>query len=152
MLSYISLSFSRCSIDSGKGLGLRFTVLSYTRPGLLPTVFSAIKMNNVSPFIAQSDWSDRVNSQIIFRVSDFRKYLLHTLGKPTIDSTTPYDSAFKGKKGIIAFTVNWSDATGHIALWNVTTYREPAHDDYSTFVSPTDSRIRTTRAEFWELS
>jgi hypothetical protein len=92
------------------------------------------------------------NSQIIFGVADLRNYLLHTLGKPQIDSDSPFDSAFRGKKGIIAFSVNWSDATGHIALWNGANYREPAHDDYSTFVSSIRPSIRTSRAEFWSLS
>jgi len=91
------------------------------------------------------------HSQIIFRVSEFRDYLIHTLGKPQLDSDSPFDSAFRGKKGIIAFSVNWSDASGHIALWNGATYREPAHDDYATFVSSVNPRVRTSRAEFWEL-
>jgi hypothetical protein len=30
--------------------------------------------------------------------------------------------------------VNWRDASGHIALWNGTTYREPDHDNFSRFV------------------
>jgi hypothetical protein len=88
-------------------------------------------------------------SRVIYRVADFRKYLLRTLGRPTIDKTSPYDSAFKGKRGIIAFTVNWNNATGHIALWNGLTYREPAHDNYATYVSPPN--VHTTRAEFWPL-
>lgn len=37
--------------------------------------------------------------------------------------------------GIIAFSVNWLGATRHIALWNGTNYREPGHDDYSTYVN-----------------
>ena len=88
---------------------------------------------------------------IIFRVSEFRKYLLHTLGKLTIDNASPFDDAFLGKKGIIAFTVNWHDATGHIALWNGATYRVPSHDNYSTYVNASYSDIKTTRGEFWEL-
>jgi len=90
-------------------------------------------------------------SRIIFRVSALRSYLLRTLGRPSFDTTTPYDSAFRGKRGIIAFVVNWRDASGHIALWNGTTYREPDHDDFSTFVDPIVPGVRTTRAEFWAL-
>jgi hypothetical protein len=51
--------------------------------------------------------------------------------------------------GIIAFSVNWSNATGHIALWNGLTYREPTHDNYATYVAPPN--VRTTLAEFWAL-
>jgi hypothetical protein len=45
MLSYFFLAFSRCSINSGNGLGLRFTALGSTRPGRFPTVLCAIKIN-----------------------------------------------------------------------------------------------------------
>ncbi len=88
-------------------------------------------------------------ARVIYRVAEFRKYLLSTLGKPTVDDKSPYDSAFKGKSGIIAFAVNWSNATGHIALWNGAAYREPQHDNYATYVAPPN--IRTSRAEFWAL-
>lgn len=91
------------------------------------------------------------HSQIIFRVADFRNYLFKSLGKPAIDNTSPYDDAFKGRKGIIAFSVNWQGATGHIALWNGFAYREPSHDNYSTYVNSTYPNIRTSRGEFWEI-
>ena len=90
-------------------------------------------------------------SRIIFRVADFRHYLLRTLGKPKIDNTSPYDHAFRGIRGIIAFSVNWQGATGHIALWNGVSYREPEHDNYATYVNPTYPKIRTSLGEFWEL-
>lgn len=89
-------------------------------------------------------------SIIIYRVAHFRKFLLTTLGQPTVDDVSPYDDSFLGKKGITAFTVNWGDATGHIALWNGTGYRE-AHDNYATFVDPGHTTVRTSRGEFWEL-
>ncbi len=88
-------------------------------------------------------------SRIIFRVSEFRNYLIRLLGRPASDNISPYDSAFRGKRGIVAFTVNWSDATGHIALWDGRSYREPAHDNYSSYVS---GNARTSLGEFWELA
>ena len=91
-------------------------------------------------------------SQIIFRVADFRKYLFKLLGNPTIDNTSPYDDEFRGRKGIVAFSVNWQGATGHIALWNGVTYREPGYDNYSTYVNSAYPGIRTSRGEFWEIS
>jgi len=91
-------------------------------------------------------------SQIIYGVADLRKYLFKALGKPTIDRTSPYDDAFRGRKGIIAFSVNWRSATGHIALWNGRNYREPGRDNYSTYVSSADPTIRTSLGEFWELA
>jgi hypothetical protein len=90
-------------------------------------------------------------SRIIFRVTDFRKYLLKVLGSPTADNASPYDDAFRGRKGIIAFSVNWQGATGHIALWNGIAYREPGYDNYSTYVSSTDPDVKTSGGEFWEI-
>jgi hypothetical protein len=91
-------------------------------------------------------------SRIIFRVAEFRKYLFKALGKPTVDNASPYDDQFRGRQGIIAFSVNWQDATGHIALWNGVTYREPDHDDYSTYVNPVNPGVKATQGEFWEIS
>ncbi len=91
-------------------------------------------------------------TRIIWEVAVFRQYLLATLGAPTKDNVSPFDDSFRGKRGIIAFSVNWRDATGHIALWNGATYREPAHDNYATYVNPIEPKRRTYRGEFWELA
>jgi hypothetical protein len=90
-------------------------------------------------------------SRIIFRVSAFRSYLLKVLGKPTVDNVSPYDDAFRGKHGVIAFSVNWDGASGHVALWSGITYREPSHDNYSAYVNGAFPNIKTSRGEFWEL-
>ena len=98
--------------------------------------------------------STATGQQIIFNVAQLRSYLLATLGKPSNDKASPYDDSFKGKKGIIAFSVNWNDATGHIALFNGQTYREPTHDNYATYFvpkTPTTPQVATYAAEFWEL-
>lgn len=88
-------------------------------------------------------------ARIIYRVRDFRNYLIGVLGRPTIDSASPFDDDFKTKKGIIAFTVEgWTDASGHIALVSGGAYREPAHDNYAAFIR---GQARTVRGEFWEL-
>jgi len=86
-------------------------------------------------------------SHIIFRVAEFKAYLLHVLGRPASDTVTPFDSDFRTKQGIIAFSVNWRNATGHIALFNRGAYRE-AHDNYATFV---DGPSHTSKGLFWEL-
>ena len=62
---------------------------------------------------------------IIYRVADLRRYLVAAFGKPEVDSTSPFDDSFRRRKGIIAFSVNWKSATGHIALWDGSVYREP---------------------------
>ncbi len=91
-------------------------------------------------------------SRIIYAVADFRKYLLKVLGKPSIDNTSPYDDSFRGRRGIIAFSVNWGNATGHIALWNGAAYREPSHDNYSAYVNSANPNIKTSLSEFWEIA
>lgn len=91
---------------------------------------------------------------IIFNVTQLRQYLLTTLGKPQFDKVSPYDDSFKGKRGIVAFSVNWNGATGHIALFNGQSYREPEHDNYATYFvprTPTTREVATYRGEFWEL-
>ena len=47
------------------------------------------------------------------------------------------------------WVIGWSDATGHIALWDGGAFREPDYDD---FASPNGPRARATRGEFWELA
>jgi Type VI secretion system (T6SS), amidase effector protein 4 len=86
--------------------------------------------------------------RILYRVSEFRTFLLNRLGAPLVDTTSPFNSSFLGKKGIIAFTVNFADASGHIALWNGSAFREPVHDDYSSYVN---GSVKTSKGEFWQL-
>jgi hypothetical protein len=79
-----------------------------------------------------------------FRVAEMRDYLVRTVGPPLITQTASPGragvdpSAFAGKKGIIAFTVPFSDATGHFDLWDGS---KPAHAEYFS---------RATKVEFWE--
>ena len=92
--------------------------------------------------------------RIIFGVATLRDYLLKMFGEPLIDNARPYDDVFKGKHGIIAFSVNWDDATGHIALFNGSSYREPDHDNYASLFIPrtaTSHEVATFRGEFWEM-
>ena len=91
-------------------------------------------------------------SLIIYRVAEFRRYLQHAFGKSSVDTSSPYDSDFQGKRGIVAFSVNWANATGHIALFDGAAYREPDHDNYATYADPDKPSVHTSRAEFWQLS
>lgn len=89
--------------------------------------------------------------RIIFRVSALRQYFVTAFGRPALDKITPYDDAFRGKRGVIMFSINFRGATGHAALFDGTTYREPDHDDYSSFVNPQVPGQKTSLGEFWEL-
>ncbi len=59
-----------------------------------------------------------------YRVREFRKYLDALYGKPDLVHDNPGDGGpvpedFKKHKGIIVFEVKiWTDATGHIDLWD----------------------------------
>ena len=105
----------------------------------------------ISPAVAAAVHAETLRiadgSRIFFRVREFRAYLLRVLGKPSVDNASPFDDSFRGKQGIIAFTVNWSDASGHIALFHRGAYRE-AHDNYATF---SNGAAHTSKGEFWEL-
>lgn len=90
-------------------------------------------------------------SRIIFRVREMRTYLGRLLGTPERDNSLPFDSNFNGRRGIVAFSVKgWSDATGHIALFNGTVYRETT-DNYANLVATRNGDPHTIRGEFWEL-
>lgn len=64
------------------------------------------------------------NKRYAVRVKEFKKYLSATYGQPDLTHENSYLSnliplSFKGKKGIILFEVDsWSNATGHITLWD----------------------------------
>lgn len=90
-------------------------------------------------------------SRIIYRVAAFRNYLIATLGQPQLDRATPFDDQFLGRKGIVAFAVNWSNASGHIALFNGARYREPAYDNYASLGANGASDVKTRLGEFWQL-
>lgn len=87
-------------------------------------------------------------NHIIFRVSELRRYLLDAYGTPDIDEIPPFDDKYRGTPGIVAFTVQgWSDATGHMALYDGQEYREADHDD----VPAVYPYVTVVRTEFWKL-
>lgn len=63
-----------------------------------------------------------------FRVREMERYLRHEYGDPQIEkgstNAAELKKAIRGKRGIIQFNVRgWSDATGHLDIWNGTTVR-----------------------------
>ena len=86
--------------------------------------------------------------RIIYRVREIRAYLLEAFGRPDVDQIPPCDDEFVGKHGIVAFSVHgWSDASGHMALFDGKDYREPGHDNVPV-VYPAVTVLKT---EFWQL-
>ncbi|MBI4703192.1 MAG: hypothetical protein HY744_18910 [Deltaproteobacteria bacterium] len=56
-----------------------------------------------------------------FRVSEFKKYMVHAYGDPDIVGGGGSQGKFGGHQGVILFDdCGWSDATGHFDLWDGT--------------------------------
>jgi hypothetical protein len=68
------------------------------------------------------------NNNYIYRVEGIRAFLLHTFGDADIvKGPTARIEDFQGKKGIMVFDLNFSDASGHATLWNG---RNAVDEDY----------------------
>jgi hypothetical protein len=91
----------------------------------------------------------------LFRVTDMTTYISNALGVSPIIATKNFDKAFTANRGIVAFTVQgWGDASGHLALWNGTSYKEPAYDDFSNLRdNPATPKVepQTVRMTLWPL-
>jgi hypothetical protein len=91
------------------------------------------------------------------RSLDVRQWLRHVWGRATIDESSPtrppragwFDrTKLSGKKGILGFTIPFSNATGHVDC-------VAQGDNYSSAVAPEhaapDYWDKAVRIEFWEL-
>jgi hypothetical protein len=87
--------------------------------------------------------------QYLFRVADMVKYLADTFGAPDkIVTGLPKTADFPGLRGIIVVQGHgWSDASGHITLWNGTTCPDQCHlaDD------PDNGTFTPNQASLWVL-
>jgi hypothetical protein len=91
--------------------------------------------------------------RIIYGVADMRTFLERELGRPERDVTVPFHSDFLKRKGIISFSVSgWTDATGHIALFDKGTYRDTGDDRYFAMTAASTGGPRTVVGEFWEIA
>lgn len=75
------------------------------------------------------------------RVHEFTKYLRRRYGEPAATFTYPEGKggpvppSFMGKQGVVVFDVDvWSDATGHVDLWDGADCRHAAYFDVSSKV------------------
>lgn len=91
----------------------------------------------------------------LFRVRELNTYLSNAIGITPQTITKGFSTSFSGTRGIVAFTVEgWSDATGHIALWDGTSYKEPTFDDFRALrdnPATTRREPRTTRMTLWPI-
>jgi hypothetical protein len=83
------------------------------------------------------------------RVREMRKWLEHKLGKPDFDHKKKAGAAFDksplgAMKGIIGFDIRFSDATGHLDLWDGTWFS-------SEYQSTTDYWEAATRISLWKV-
>jgi hypothetical protein len=90
--------------------------------------------------------SDR--KRYALRVQEMRRWLEHTLGTPTFDlkktKNAPFDKTLiSSLKGIIAFDIAFSDATGHLDLWN-------ANQFSSELTATKDYWTAATRISIWK--
>lgn len=99
------------------------------------------------PGLATVAGADR--KRYAFRVAEVRRWLPHAIGKADFDHTkaagAPFDKATLAQlRGIIAFDIHFSDATGHFDSWDGTVFsHEYAAAEYWT---------RATRITVWKLS
>ncbi|GJL46419.1 hypothetical protein TUM17580_24780 [Citrobacter farmeri] len=64
----------------------------------------------------------------IYRVNEMMNYLTHSLGKPDVVIPSPKPRDFAGKKGILVVIGHgWSNARGHITLWDGSVCSDSCH-------------------------
>jgi len=86
----------------------------------------------------------------IFRVTALIEYLKNTLGAPDIvsDRIPIVGSAYGSKKGISVVTGSgWSDATGHVSLYDGSSCSDICHFDGD----PDNGSFTPTKASLWIL-
>jgi hypothetical protein len=86
--------------------------------------------------------------------ASFRVTATPLAGVSPIRLKKDFPSAFERKRGIVAFTVSgWSDASGHIALWNGSEFRDD-HDDFRFLRDYPETPIKepqTVEMTLWPL-
>ncbi|CAG0943524.1 hypothetical protein BROC_02324 [Candidatus Brocadiaceae bacterium] len=64
----------------------------------------------------------------MFRVNDMMDFLKNKFGPPDITAKSPSMSSFYGKKGILLTQGHgWTNARGHVTLWNGTSCSDTCH-------------------------
>ena len=77
--------------------------------------FQLFRSTNITIDGAVSSSADK--KWYLYRVSDMKKFIIKHIGGTPLKGSTA--NSFKGKKVVIVFNdCNWSDATGHVDLFN----------------------------------
>jgi hypothetical protein len=151
-LSALWLNFNAIDVDVasvGKVIGGKVgenILLGQTDPRSGFTNACAIRMsyclNRSGVRITRGAWSTVSGGDkfwYIFRVRDMLAFLKHAFGKPNTTIQAPSADDFKNIKGILVFSVPFSDASGHITLWNGSICADHGYFD------------RATEASIWTL-
>ncbi len=86
--------------------------------------------------------------QYMYRVNDMIRFLNETFGVPDLEVKQPRMLDFQNKKGIIVFTGSgWSNARGHITLWNGVVCSDACH----FMGSPDNGPFVPEKAYLWSL-
>jgi hypothetical protein len=85
-----------------------------------------------------------------FRMRELKKWLEATFGEPNIEKVQPAGGqitrqSFAGMHGIVAFDIEFDDASGHLDLWDGTSYIHQSTD-------PRDYFTMATKVGLWELA
>lgn len=99
-----------------------------------------------SPRYQMVSGGDRM--EYIFRVGDMMNYLEDSFGKPDKTSKSPQPSDFSGMRGIIVVRGHgWSNAKGHVTLWNGTQCSDTCH----LLADPDNGPFVPDAASIWVL-
>ena len=99
-------------------------------------------------FNGLSTLKGRDERRYAYRVAEMRKWLEFALGKPDVDVKKQANSAFDkssiaSMKGIIAFDISFTDATGHLDMWNGVGFS-------SEYKTSKDYWTAATRVSLWK--
>src|SRR5690606_14330777 len=87
-------------------------------------------------------------NQYLYRVNDMISYLRDQFGKPTKEVPQPKPDDFSKQKGILVFVGSgWSNASGHITLWNSV----KCSDSCYFLNSPSNGTFQPSKGLLWEL-
>lgn len=114
----------------------------------MPLSHKTIKAHKLNPLLGGD------KKLYLFRVREMKTYLAHALGVTPVRVQKDFASAFAGRRGIVSFDIQgWSDASGHIALWDGSSFREPAFDDYRNLQDdPATTKVEAVTAmRLWPL-